>query len=62
MKAITHKHILIVEVEILQSETNYEHLQTTMRVLNEMTYENYLEMIESVNLIKKLKHFFEAKE
>jgi len=62
MKTITNKHILILEMEILQSENNYEHLQTSLRVLNEMTYEDYSKMVEAVNLVQKIKHFFEVKE
>lgn len=63
MKTITKKHILIVEMEILQNEVHPEHLQTQMKVLNEMSYEKYSAMIENNNIMYKLQNLIkEAKK
>jgi len=54
MQTVTRKHILIIETEILQSETDPNHLQTSMRVLNEMTYVEYNQIINMVNHYRTL--------
>lgn len=49
-------------MDVLQNDFNKEHLQTHLRVLNEMSYEEYDKMIKAVNLINQMEQYFEAKE
>ena len=58
MKTVTNRHILIVQMDILQGEVENDHLQTTLKVLNEMSYKQYEKFIESVNLLQRIKFFF----
>ncbi|UPO70959.1 hypothetical protein QKV40_gp05 [Varidnaviria sp.] len=47
------KRIIVIEMEISQSEANPTHYQTTQRVLNEYTPEKYKELFAKLQVVER---------
>lgn len=47
------KRIIVIEMEILESETEPKHYQTTQRVLNEYDPEKYSQLFNKLNVIER---------